>query len=688
MTIANRKKLLSSLVSILGSFLLVHLCHWILPGVFEIWNAQTTDQLYLLRSSMRPFRLSYDPTVAYLDINDSTIQRLGGPYVSRSHLAQVIRNLATMGVSAQVYDMIFAGPIEEHGDRALIEASADAGNVYFGLALRLSGESSPRQPPLLAHPEVRRLMEKMKWDPIVQGETEAFYAGLPSLTTFAQLGSVARGLGHLNAQFDRDGVLRRVPLLIGYERAFFPSLPFRVACDYLGIRQEEILVKPGKHLVLKTGKTPEGAHPASNILVPIDRQGNVVINYIGPWESMDHYSFADVLFASDDPRELELWKKELKGRIILVSDVSTGSGDTGRVPTDTNYPFSGAHVNLLNSILTHSFLRELSKSEMLVIEGVLMVSVLLLSLRFSSVGFPIFVLGAGFLYLGGAAVSFLYGHVILNLVRPVLMVGLALVAIVIQSYMREEREKLESLRQRDFVRATFGRYLSNEVVDQILDSREGLNMGGENREVTLLFSDLRGFTALASRLAPQQVIPILNRYFEAMVEIVAAYRGTVDEFQGDGMLVFFGAPFRAEDDAERAVSCAIAMQNKMAEINERNRREGLPELSMGIGINTGEVIVGNIGSEKRTKYGAVGTAINMAHRIQSHAKGGQILIGPYTRDKVGERVQVRAEFVVSFKGIDGPVRIHDVVRIEGEYRPALGKMPPHGCHALPRRTPS
>lgn len=667
MTTGPNKKLFSSVLSILGSFLLVYLCSWILPGIFDIWNAQTTDQLFVLRSSVKPLQPAYDPAVAYVDINDSTVQEVGSPYISRTHFAQVIRNLAAMGVSAQVYDVIFAGPMEEQSDRALIEASAQAGNVYFGLALGLFKGVAPPQP-LPIPPKVLRPVERQKWNPVVRGKTEDFYAGVPALTTFPELASSARGLGHLNVQFDRDGVLRRIPLLIRYEGSFFPSLSFRVACDYLGIRPEKILVRPGKHIVLSSGKKPGGSLPPSDIVIPIDRQGHTVINYIGRWGSMDHYSFADVLFASDDPLKLELWKKELKGKIVIISDVSTGSGDTGRVPTDTNYPFAGAHANLLNSVLTDAFLRELSKSEMLIIEGILLVSVLLLSLRCSSIGFPLAVLGVGLLYLGGVVFGFLYGHIILNVVRPVLMVGLALTAIVIQSYVQEEREKLEGLRQRDFVRATFGRYLSNEVVDQILDSREGLNMGGENREVTFLFSDLRGFTALASRLKPQQVIPILNLYFEEMVEIVAAYRGTVDEFQGDGMLVFFGAPFRAEDDAERALACAIAMQNKMTDINERHRREGLPELSMGIGINTGEVIVGNIGSEKRTKYGAVGTPINMAHRIQSHAKGGQILIGPRTREKIGEPVRVLSEFMVELKGIGGLVRVCDVTGIGGVYQ--------------------
>jgi adenylate cyclase len=192
-------------------------------------------------------------------------------------------------------------------------------------------------------------------------------------------------------------------------------------------------------------------------------------------------------------------------------------------------------------------------------------------------------------------------------------------------------------------------------------------MSGEMREVTFLVSDLRGFTALSSKLSPHEVINILNRYLEPMVEIIARYRGTVDEFLGDGILVFFGAPLAARDDPHRAVACAIEMQNKMSDINDEQLRHSLPELTMGIGINTGEVVVGNIGSEKRSKYGAVGTAINTTYRIESYTTGGQILISQNTYEKVRSQVHVRQTMNVQFKGIDHPATVYDVLGMEGSH---------------------
>ena len=265
---------------------------------------------------------------------------------------------------------------------------------------------------------------------------------------------------------------------------------------------------------------------------------------------------------------------------------------------------------------------------MLLIEALLLGVLLVLAWRCASRTFTLGTLGLAVGYVACAVLGFLYGHIIANLVRPLLMLTCATVAIMVQRYVTEEKARLEGLRQRDFIRDTFGRYLSPDVVEELLGSPQGLAMGGELREITLLVSDLRGFTSLAARLSPPEVIAMLNRYFERMIDIIARYRGTVDELQGDGMLTFFGAPLAAPDDAERAVACALEMQLALLQFNAEQRQLDLPELAMGIGINTGEVIVGNIGSLKRSKYGAVGSAINTAYRIESHTVGGQIFTEP------------------------------------------------------------
>src|SRR5512139_1723916 len=207
-------------------------------------------------------------------------------------------------------------------------------------------------------------------------------------------------------------------------------------------------------------------------------------------------------------------------------------------------------------------------------------------------------------------------------------------------------KNVELARAHELVRRAFGRYVSEEVATSILQSPEGLELGGEEREVTILMSDLRGFTALIERLAPQEVIAFLNLYLEAMVEVISRYGGTIDEIIGDAILVIFGAPLASEDHAAKAVACGLAMQLAMNEVNQRLTAKGASELEMGIGIHTGRVIVGNIGSLRRTKYAAVGSNVNLAGRIESFTTGGQVLISDNTREKIKSPLQIVGHFQV------------------------------------------
>ncbi len=219
-----------------------------------------------------------------------------------------------------------------------------------------------------------------------------------------------------------------------------------------------------------------------------------------------------------------------------------------------------------------------------------------------------------------------------------------------------------------FIYETFGRYLSSEVVANLLRTPEGLSLGGESRKVTLLMSDLRGFTPLAERIPPDRVVKLLNNYLGTMADVLLEFQGTIDEFIGDAILAIFGAPVARDDDAERAVACAVAMQQAMERVNQFNRREGLPQLEMGIAVHTGEVIVGNIGSHRRAKYGVVGTAVNLTARIESYTVGGQVLISERTRREAGPEVAVAGEeVVVQMKGFERPLTAYDVRGVGGDF---------------------
>ncbi len=206
------------------------------------------------------------------------------------------------------------------------------------------------------------------------------------------------------------------------------------------------------------------------------------------------------------------------------------------------------------------------------------------------------------------------------------------VAIVPQSrdeigvLARAMNDMVRAIRDRDFIRETLGRYVSPEIAERCLRDRDTLRLGGEARQVTILMSDLRGFSELSERLGPEVMITVLNRYLGRMTPVILEHGGMIDEFIGDAILVLFGVPFERPDDSERAVRCALAMQRTLADLNEEHRRLGLPELAMGIGIHAGRVVAGNIGSDQHVKYGVVGPAVNLTSRIQALCAGGDVLI--------------------------------------------------------------
>jgi adenylate cyclase len=227
--------------------------------------------------------------------------------------------------------------------------------------------------------------------------------------------------------------------------------------------------------------------------------------------------------------------------------------------------------------------------------------------------------------------------------------------------LKDSREQLVDLnkqleRRNQFIRETFGRYTSDDIVDVLLDLPEGLKLGGEKRQVSLLMSDLRGFTALAERLEATQVVALLNHYLSRMIEIIQRRGGTIDDIIGDAILVIFGAPVATSDAAQRAVCCALEMQKVMQEVNDYNFQKGWPEIEMGIALHTGETVVGNIGSAKRSKYGVIGQPVNLTARIETFTVGGQVLVSPTLISAVDRGLILGDEVKVRGKGMQKALR--------------------------------
>lgn len=248
--------------------------------------------------------------------------------------------------------------------------------------------------------------------------------------------------------------------------------------------------------------------------------------------------------------------------------------------------------------------------------------------------------------------------------------------------LNNAREVVAKEREAVFVREAIGRYLSDEVAQAVLAEPDALALGGERREVSVLMSDLSGFSALSERLEPERVVELLNVYLGKMTEVIDQYGGTIDEFIGDAILVIFGAPIQRPDHAERGVACAIAMQQAMDGVNAEMTARELPELEMGIAVNTGEVVVGNIGSEKRAKYGVVGSPVNLTSRIQALAASGEVVTSTSTRNAVGPSLDLSGTREVAMKGFAEPIKVHFVAGLGGEYNLSLPETTSESIAAL------
>ena len=394
----------------------------------------------------------------------------------------------------------------------------------------------------------------------------------------------------------------------------------------------------------------------------------IMINYRGGNRHIETRSMTDILEGNVPPD----WARD---RIILIGKVGESFKDTFFTPYSgslfaTPEPVSGVeiHANLVSQIISAAVSdRPLIRTWSSPIEWVWILlwsgagATISWSLRHTDAN-KVFswhkwcaYLGLTTLLFGGTYVAFIQGWWI-----PVVPAFLAFMgsSVAITAYVA--RSAVE-------IRKTFGRYLTDQVVENLLENPSGLQLGGERRRITILTSDLRGFTATSERLPPEEVIKILNFYLGHMAEVINKYEGTIDEFMGDGILVLFGAPTAKPDDVKRAIACAIEMQLVMDTVNQQMRQWKMNKLEMGIGINTGEVVVGNIGSEKRTKYGIVGSQVNLTYRIESYTLGGQIFISESTLQEAEELLKIDEVKQVQPKGIPHPINIYSVIGIKDNY---------------------
>ena len=415
-----KRKLQTRVLLALSALIVGHIAYGVFQEKFKTWDSRIIDRLFVLRPQVNPIEQPHADAIVHIDAN---------LYFSRPQHAQIIRNLAAMGVSAQLIDFIFTDQISKSDDQPLIDATRIAGNVYYGLNFeRLS--KKPETEPVSYPAESQQNAEPDRWQIIIEGDPRHLWLGTEPRLPYEALSRVSEGLGFLNLTPDPDGIIRRLPLIVRYRGVIYPSLSLRALCDYLEVAPQQVVVSPGNAITLKNAQPADGTEP-QDIVIPIDQNGSMILNIAQSWDAVPHYSYSEIFQASENQAERVRLKKQLSGKIAIVSETVETKYQT-RAGGQGNLLSAGAiHALVLQNILAGSHLRELPPFAAVLIEIGLLVLVVFLSVRFSS---PALSLGTMVLigaYIGLAVVFFFYGGTIFQIVRPLLTTFCALVFLLI-----------------------------------------------------------------------------------------------------------------------------------------------------------------------------------------------------------------------------------------------------------------
>jgi adenylate cyclase len=639
----NNKNTIRIAILVLVSYVFAYILFGALPNIFGLFNHQINDHLLKLRYRVYGQKELY-PYIVHVDLNETIFQTLNYSYRDRALFGDVIDILNKLYVRSIVFDILFLQPTEPLNDAPLISATERFDNIYYPIILSVENMYSESK-----SKAGDRIVDENLWHPKVTKEGEPFIAH-DVLPTFSELSRSSKGLGHITCYPDRDGVYRRFPLLIRYKDGYIPSLSLRMVCDYLNVSTDKIEVMFGKKIILYDAVFPEGLE--KDISIPIDKKGQIIINYIGPWsDSFPHYSVVDILSCTDDPDIMELWIDEMEGDIVIISDVSTGGRDIGTIPFETVYPLSGLHSTIANSILTENFLNVFPNWGYLLIDLFFMFLFLYIALRFRPVGFTLSALLLFVVLLGFNGWLHMMQNKLINIVRPSIAFILVLISINAYRFIMEEKEKA-------FLRHSLESYFAPPLLNKILRSPERLQ-NNEKKELTVLFSDIAGFTSWCAAQDPEKIRVMLNDYFKEMADIVFKYEGTIDKYIGDGLMVFFGDPVEHKDHTARAVRAAVEMQKRVRELNELYKKRYNIDLKIRIGINKGEVIVGNMGSEDRIDYTVLGSNVNLAQRLESSAPIGGILVSESVFQEVKDFLNSYKVKRIKVKGIGKELKVFE-----------------------------
>ncbi|MGH6904460.1 MAG: CHASE2 domain-containing protein, partial [Geminicoccaceae bacterium] len=559
----------------------------------------------------------------------------GAPAAARDRLREALGNLEDQGAAAADIEQILARLLDDRsGDAKLAAEIRAAGDIVLPFSFGFAAPTEailPEPPPAMAATAFR----------IVHGPSAAA-STLPLVATrlLAPIPELARGaisLGHTNLALDRDGAARFAFPAVAYGANVYPSFELEVARHHLGVPRDEVRLELGRGVWL------------GDRLVPTDDLTRLVVSYRQPGRFRT-VSFVEVLAG-------EAATADLEGKVVLIGGSAAGIAETFVTPFDAYMPGVEWRATVIDGILGRDFVVRRNDTVLLDL-GLVLVGGLLIGglgqrrLLAPSLGLAAILAAV----LATNLLAFFERGLWLNLFLPLMAAVAIYTAVILYKYFIGDRQERR-------IRAAFKHYLSPTLVEQVARDPGLLQLGGEQKELTVLFADVRDSTRLGARLPPAAFVELLNEVMETMTRVLFAYDGMLDKYTGDGLVAVFGAPLPQPDHALRACRAALAMLAELTPLQERWSRPDLPRLEIGIGINTGSMIIGNMGSKERFAYTVIGDEANLGARLEAANKEFRthILISEATWQRVRDEIAARELDVVTFRGMARPVRVFEVL---------------------------
>jgi adenylate cyclase len=635
--VIRKKFLTGAMVGLATGILVWLLTQYVFDQFFFRIESQTYD--WRLRRVVEPPKSPIEDIII-IDVDERSIQKLGSFYHwPREYWIKLLGYLSNAGVKMVGLDFIFdPNPRHPEDDRAFQQAITDAGMVCLAFYF------SPADPDHYRTPMVNE-PDNLDYQKLILEVPEELFAKIISQDrfepTYPDFINASSSAGFVTMFPDPDGILRRIPLLLRFNQHVYASFSLQIAMQ---LKQIEQLSYDEQHsqllLVDQAGKT---------VRIPIDRFGQMLIDYKGPFKSFRYISFYDVLMGFVQPAML-------KDKTVLVGSSLTALFDLRSTPLQAAFPGVEVNANIVHQIVDEKFIQQLSAWQtflLIVLFGTFAGLILIFPRPIGSIIitalFVILTLAAGLIILEQFALW-------LPLIPLLLSVVIAFAITYVYRYLFEERDKRQ-------IRKIFSHYVSTSVVDELLKNPEKVQLGGEKKFCTVLFSDIVGFTTMAESMEPEKLVHLLNDYLTSMTNVILKHKGMLDKYEGDAIMAVFGAPVEIKESPELACYAGLEMQKQLKILREFWKKTGRPPIEMRIGINSGDMIVGNMGSETRFDYTVVGDAVNLASRLES-ANGvydTRVIIGEQTFDKVQKRFVTRPLDLLRVKGKKNPVRAYELI---------------------------